>query len=116
MSIRFDASGVIEHVAVALGRYQGHLALLVESWPSMELYASVSADMNEVRSLAFHLPTLSAPLCELIISHAELVSALLQGPGQALAGASLDEIRARHREVARRMLQRCSLLAATLEH
>jgi hypothetical protein len=109
MSIRLDANAVVGQVAVVLARYGRHMDLLARSWPDMELYARVSAEMDEVRSLALHVPALSIPLCELIISHAELVAALSQR-GVGCVGEQLVEVRARHQAVAAGLGARCGAL------
>lgn len=60
----------------ALERYQSHLRQLVTRWMDMELYRTVSADLEQVRHCCQQMPQLSAGWVGLLIAHAELAHAL----------------------------------------
>jgi hypothetical protein len=60
----------------ALERYQSRLRQLVAHWMDMELYRTVSDDLEQVRHCCRRLPQLSAGWVGLLIAHAELAHAL----------------------------------------
>ncbi len=111
MSIRLDANRVIDQVAITLGHYETHMRQLSSSWPDMDLYLNVSAEMDEIRSLSFCVPALSVPLCEMIISHAEVLHALKAacGPSSETSARML----AGHADVIARFRERCASLSTT---
>lgn len=81
--------------AVALARYERHVRRLAATWLNMELYRTVSDEVDEIRILCADLPQVSGPKTELLISHAELIHALWRRGDGTLPG---DEIDSRLRE------------------
>ena len=63
-------------LAAALEQYDRQCAELVRTWLDMELYAAVSALVEEMRACCDRLPRLSLPWVAFLISHSELVFCL----------------------------------------
>lgn len=77
------------HLMAALEEYERDARALVESWLDMDLYALVSAEIDDLKLCCSSLPNLSVPWVSLLISHAELVHCLWRssqplppGPGE----------------------------------
>lgn len=64
------------HLLAALDDYERDARALVESWLDMDLYALVSAEIDELKLCCSTLPNLTVPWVSLLISHAELVHCL----------------------------------------
>ncbi|HEX7891847.1 MAG TPA: hypothetical protein VF522_21045 [Ramlibacter sp.] len=64
------------HLVVALESYEPHVRELVSGWLDMELYLTVSAEVDDLKLCCSTLPELSVPWVSLLISHAELVHCL----------------------------------------
>ncbi|HEY8357859.1 MAG TPA: hypothetical protein VIL30_10405, partial [Ramlibacter sp.] len=92
------ARAVALQLALALDRYEAAVATMLETWPDLERYGVVSADVEEIRRLAATIPQLSADWVELLIAHAELVHCLWRlqygSPGPQAKG--LGELRSHH--------------------
>lgn len=63
-------------VANALARYERHVRKLATTWLDMELYATVSEEVDVIRRYCAGFPDLSLAATALLISHAELIHAL----------------------------------------
>lgn len=64
------------HLLAALDDYERDARALVAGWLDMDLYATVSARIDEIKLCCAVLPQLSVPWVSLLISHAELVHCL----------------------------------------
>jgi hypothetical protein len=62
--------------ATTLARYERHVRKLASSWLDMDLYNTVSEEIDEVRRLCVALPDVGVPWAALLVSHAELIRAL----------------------------------------
>ena len=94
---------------VALERYEGDMARLVETWVDMELFSSVSDQIETIRLYSAALPRLSVPWAELLIAHAELVHCLWsrQFEPQEEAAERLQRCRAAHGHSVETLRSRC---------
>ena len=73
----FDAlRSVPLQAANALARYERHVRKLAATWLDMELYSTVSDEVDVIRRYCGSFPELSVAATALLISHAELVHAL----------------------------------------
>ncbi|NML47216.1 hypothetical protein HHL11_25945 [Ramlibacter sp. G-1-2-2] len=72
--------------------YEEHLRQLVGSWLDMELYQSVSAEVDNIRASCAILPGLAIPIAALVVSHADLVHCLWRNsqPGSSAGIAECD--------------------------
>lgn len=64
------------HLATALDDYEQHVRSLVASWLDMDLYTTVSTEIDELKLCCSTLPDVAVPWVSLLISHAELVHCL----------------------------------------
>ena len=64
------------HLMMALESYEPHVRDLVAGWLDMDLYLTVSAEIDDLKLCCSTLPELSVPWVSLLISHAELVHCL----------------------------------------
>lgn len=64
------------HLMAALDDYERDARALVACWLDMDLYAVVSAEIDQLKLCCSTLPNLSVPWVSLLISHAELVHCL----------------------------------------
>lgn len=64
------------HAVACLQGYEEHVRQLVASWLDMDLYQTVSAEVDAVKSACCLLPGLAVPTAGLLVSHAELVHCL----------------------------------------
>ena len=101
-------------LVAALDRYEPDVARMADAWLDMELYGSVSAQIDEIRMFCAALPQLSVSWVELLIAHAALVHSLWrQRFGEAPADESvLAEVRARHAHCVQSLRRRCLRLLA----
>lgn len=95
----------------ALARYERHVRRLAATWLDMDLYRTVSEEIDEVRAICGVVPQLALVSAELLVSHADLVHALWRsgetgGPGSSPeVAAKLQEHLACIDSVARRCLR-----------
>jgi len=100
-------------VAMTLARYERHVRRLATTWLDMELYRTVSQEIDEVRLSCAAIPELTAPWTALLVSHADLVYALWycgngrQGPAWDAVEHRLEE----HLERVDTLARRCVALA-----
>lgn len=67
------------HAAAALARYERHVRRLTATWLDMDLYQTVSNEIDEIKVYCTTLPQLSRGWTDLLVSHAELIHALWSG-------------------------------------
>lgn len=67
---------IAAQLAAALSQYDRQCAEMVRTWLDMELYAAVSASIDEMGSYCESLSRLSVPWIAFLISHSELVFCL----------------------------------------
>ena len=63
----------------ALERYERDAARLVATWLDLELYHTVSDEIDEILRYSASQPRLSVPAAALLIAHSELVYSLWRG-------------------------------------
>ena len=63
-------------LVVALDRYEADTERMVDTWLDMELYGSVSDQVEQIRMYSITMPELAVFWVELLIAHAELVHSL----------------------------------------
>jgi hypothetical protein len=104
-------------LAAALDRYDQSVQRMVDTWLDMDMYRSVSDQVEEIRRYSACLPELSVPWVELLIAHSELVHSLWRLRFQADQGhrARLDEVRARHTACIESLKARCLRLLSRSE-
>lgn len=87
---------------------------MVDTWLDMELYRSVSDQVEQIRFISAALPQLSVAWVELLIAHAELVHSLwrLRFREDDLDRVKLDEVRARHTACVAPLRGRCLRMLA----
>jgi hypothetical protein len=78
------------HIAAALARYERHVRRLAATWLDMDLYRTVSKEIDEIRRACRLLPGLALPCTELLVSHAELIHALWR-EGQSACNESCED-------------------------
>ncbi|RYF13853.1 MAG: hypothetical protein EOO30_20075 [Comamonadaceae bacterium] len=84
-------------VEAALDAYERHVRRLVRTWLDMDLYRTVSAEIDDLRSCCAALPQLSTCWVALLISHADLVHCLWRS-SQAGERVSREELQHRLEE------------------
>lgn len=103
--------------AMGLARYERHVRRLVDTWVDMELYQTVSSEIDHIRTCCGPLPQVAVPWTALLISHAELVHALWQSMDDP-AGARAPAVQARlqeHLACIDVLARRCLRLSTTME-
>ena len=103
--------------AMALARYERHVRRLVNTWVDMELYQTVSSEIDQIRTCCGTLPQVAVPWTALLISHAELVHALWQSMPDP-AGAQGPAVQAKlqeHLVCIDALARRCLRLSATMD-
>lgn len=73
-----------------LTRYQRHVRRLAATWLDMDLYQTVSQEIDSIKAFCGALPELAVPWAALLVSHAELVHALWRSGPDGGAQASPD--------------------------
>lgn len=102
-AIAFEMTAAIEN-------YEHGIDQLVVTWPNMDLYHSVSRQVDHMRMLSTALPQVAVPWVSLLISHAELVHCLWKC-GEAFApSADFETCRARHARAILMLRERCTWL------
>ena len=66
----------LHRLAAALEQYENQCTEVVRTWLDMDLYAGVSALVDQMRPCCACLPRLSVPWTVFLISHSELVFCL----------------------------------------
>jgi len=64
------------HAVACLQTYEEHVRQLVAGWLDMDLYQTVSAEIDNVKTCCSLLPGLAVPIAALLITHPQLVHCL----------------------------------------
>lgn len=95
-------------LVAALERYAEDTGRMIASWPDLELYRSVSAQVEAIRMYAAALPDARVQWVELLIAHSELMHRLWQVQyGEGTATADTLEARLNHTDALAAMRNRC---------
>lgn len=99
--------------ADALERYKLHVGRLAATWLDMELYGTVSAEIDEIQRYCRTVPALSLPWVALLISHAELIHCLWRSsqPGRGVPWEDRQRSLADHLASIDVLKERCDSLA-----
>ena len=101
-------------LAAALEKYDQDVGRMVDTWLDMDLYRSVSDQVESIRMYSAALPQLSVHWVELLIAHAELVHSLwrLRFRDDSADRGKLQEVRDRHGACVQSLRGRCLRLLA----
>lgn len=97
----------MDAVLGALERYDQQCAEMVGRWLDMDLYAAVSALVEEMRRCCNGLPRVSLPWSVFLISHSELVFALWRAGSGSSRSPELQACVRRHALAVRSLRQAC---------
>jgi len=97
-------------LAAALDEYDGECAEMVRTWLDMELYAAVSALVEEMRPCCDWLPRLSLPWTVFLISHSELVFCLWRAGSRNSGCPEVQACAREHQAALRHLRQSCARL------
>lgn len=105
-------------LAAALDRYDTDVECMVDTWLDMDVYSSVSDQIEQIRLYAGALPHVSVFWVELLIAHAELVHSLwrLRFQEDPSERERLDDVRARHSICVASLRNRCMRALARGEY
>lgn len=98
-------------LATTLQQYEEQCAEMVRTWLDMELYAAVSALVDEMRPRCASLPRLSVPWMTFLISHSELVFSLWQAGKGAARSPEVQACLTQHSLAVQGLQQACVRLA-----
>jgi hypothetical protein len=91
----FPVIGASAREAVrALARYERHVRRLAATWLDMDLYQTVSQEIDDIKGFCGLVPELALPWASLLVSHADLVHALWRS-GQAGGAEASPEVAAK---------------------
>ena len=109
---------VASQLAAALDEYERDTAAMLESWPDLERYRKVSAQIETIRSYSSGVPEARVQWVELLIAHGELVHSLwrVQYGDQAVASTDVLPVREHHSSCVAALRQRCQRLARRAAH
>jgi hypothetical protein len=116
-----NAANALDAIALqlvtALERYAQDTGRMIANWPDLELYRSVSEQIETIRMYAAALPDARVQWVELLIAHSELVHLLWRvqyGEGKAMP----DTLQARlhHTDALAAMRNRCLRVVAASHH
>jgi hypothetical protein len=103
----FDA--IAFQLVAALEKYDADADAMVDTWPDLELYRGVSAQIESIRMYSAALPEVRVQWVQLLIAHAELVHFLWRekygerlAPDEGIAG-----VRENHRDAVAALRNRC---------
>lgn len=77
-----------------LARYERHIRRLASTWLDMELYQTVSEEIDDIKGHCSLVPQLALPWAALLVSHADLVHALWRS-GQRTGADPAPEVAAK---------------------
>jgi hypothetical protein len=77
-----------------LARYERHIRRLASTWLDMELYQTVSEEIDNIKGCCGLVPQLARPWAALLVSHADLVHALWRS-GQGAGAGPTPEVAAK---------------------
>lgn len=98
----------------ALGKYDADACRMVDTWPDIELYRSVSEQLEAIRIYSASLPQVRVQWTALLVAHAELIHMLwrIQYGHQASARAQIGPVRQHHGDCVAALHDRCARLLA----
>jgi hypothetical protein len=101
-------------LAAALEQYDSDTAAMIESWPDLDRYRSVSDQIEKIRMYSSALPELRVQWVELLIAHAELVHFLwrVQHGDRQAAREQIGSVRDHHADAVVALRNRCIRLMA----
>jgi hypothetical protein len=102
-------------LAAALENYDKDTEQLVATWLDMELYQSVSRQVDHMRMLCAALPPLAVPWVNLLISHSELVHCLWKCGEKFAPSEEFGECHARHAIAVTALRERCLWLFTKMD-
>jgi hypothetical protein len=102
-------------LVAALENYEEAADQLVATWLDMELYQSVSRQVDHMKTLCASLPQLAVPWVGLLISHSELVHCLWKCGETFLPSKDFEECRARHSRAIVALRERCTWLFTSMD-
>jgi hypothetical protein len=97
--------------AAALASYERHVRRLATTWLDMELYRTVSAEIDAIGRACAQLPSVRVPWVALLVSHAELVHALWRSDGQSADLGGCAEALHEHLQCIDALARRCLRVA-----
>lgn len=98
---------VMLQVANALARYERHVRKLAATWLDMDLYQTVSEEIEEIKRQCAAAPELRVPWTHTLISHAELIHALWRQGDHAGATPEVDAALSAHLSCVDALARRC---------
>jgi hypothetical protein len=101
--------------AAALARYERHVRRLAATWLEMELYATVSAEIDEIGRACAQLPDVQVSWVALLVSHTELVHALWRVGKPSLEVDDSSLALREHLQCIDALARRCLRLAGLLQ-
>jgi hypothetical protein len=102
-------------LAAAVENYEKATDQLVATWLDMDLYQSVSRQVDHMRMLSASLPQLAVPWVNLLISHTEFVHCLWKCGQKAAPSGELEGCRSRHSAAVDLLRERCLWLFTRIE-
>jgi hypothetical protein len=96
-------------LVAALELYEADTRAMIDAWPDLERYRTVSAQVEQIRMLSSALPELRLQWAELLITHAELIHHLWRvqyGPPRAVR-EQIASFRERHSDAVAALRGRC---------
>jgi hypothetical protein len=102
-------------LAAATENYEQATDQLVATWLDMELYQSVSRQIDHMRMLSASLPPVSVAWIGLLISHAELIHCLWKCGEKLSPSDDLDRCRAAHSRAVGALREKCVWLFSKIE-
>jgi hypothetical protein len=111
-ALHLDA--IAMQLAQALDQYDRETEAMIASWPDMDRYHAVSAQVEKIRLYSSGLPDASTQWVELLIAHAELVHILwrMHFGDEAAARAEIGAVRDQHAECIEALRSRCERVIA----
>jgi hypothetical protein len=100
--------------AATLARYERHVRRLAATWLDMDVYRTVSAEIDAIGQHCLPLPGVAYPWAALLTSHADLVHALLAAgarPHDGSKGAPTRDALHRHLACIDTLARRCLQVA-----
>lgn len=93
----------------ALEEYDQDTARMIAAWPELELYRSVSDQVEKIRLYCSSMPEAAVQSLELLIAHAELVHLLWRAEygGDRKSLEAIDGVRDHHADCVAALRNRC---------
>jgi hypothetical protein len=93
----------------ALEEYDQDTARMIAGWPELDLYRSVSDQMEKIRLYSSAVAEATVQSLELLIAHAELVHLLWRAEyaGDRTSLEALEEVREHHADCVAALRNRC---------